>query len=211
MNDVLQSLEADLSRTHPVILSDMQGAANSNAPAILAIRTAIANIQCFDIDPEKGEPDPKLRLRNPLIPVVTGPLQLTVQGQLSEGGTITVGSPTATTGATTITRQGQQQIMLPTTLVPLVNVPVFYLGQQLAAVQNTSSVSTATTYNLTAAQVVAENKIVNDYVSRSLDAMAGLNGIITNALDQFDNNRDEYCKGRDGGKGPPVFIAIPAE
>ena len=140
LNEVLQSLEADLSRTHPLILSDLQGRNNDDSPAVVSIRTAIANIQCYDIDPTTGTAKAKLRSKNPLVPVVTGPVQLTVQGQLSQGGTITVGVPTAVSGSATVTRQGQQQIMLPTTLVPLVNVPMFFVGQQFTNIQFNSTV-----------------------------------------------------------------------
>jgi hypothetical protein len=207
MGNVLQSLEADLSRTHPLILSEVQGSANDDSPAIVAIRTGIANIQCYDYDADEKKSDSNRRLRNPLIPVVTGPLQLTVQGQLSEGGTITVGMPTDTTGAATITRQGQQQIMLPTTLVPLINMPIFYLGQELANVQYNSAVITGASVD--ANRTSAETAAVSAFVTRSIDAMIGLNNVVNYALDQFDNHREEWCKGRDGGKGPPIFIGIP--
>jgi hypothetical protein len=209
MSAVLQSLEADLSRTHPVILTDAQSSENDDSPPMVAIRTGIANIQCYDINPDDGKANPKLRLRNPLIPVVTGPLQLTVQGQLSAAGTITVGAPTSASGAGTITRQGQQQIMLPTTLVPLVNVPIFYLGQQFTSIQFNGGILSA--YTLDKDLSAAESSEVTAYVTRSINAMIGLKKVISFAFDQFDHHQEAWCSGRDGAQGPPIFIAIPSE
>jgi hypothetical protein len=205
---VLQSLEVDLSRTHPVVLSDLHGRENDDGPAKVSIRTALANLQCYDIDPGTGKPNPQLRSRNPLIPVVTGPLQLTVQGQLSQGGTFTVGVPTAVSGAATITRQGQQQIMLPTTLVPLRNLPVFFVGQQFTNIQFNSAVLTSFPPDKKLSD--EETAQVNAYIARTLEAMIGLDKVIAYALKQFDGDQDAYCKDRDGGKGAPIFLAIPA-
>jgi hypothetical protein len=80
-----------------------------------------------------------LRTKHPLIAVATGPLQLTVQGQFTEGGTFTIAA--APSAAATISRQTSQQVMLPLTLVSLSALPGFYVGQQLANLQYTTLIT----------------------------------------------------------------------
>jgi hypothetical protein len=206
LGEVLQSLEIDLSRSQPLVLSDMPKSKGdgTESPQLINIRNRIAAIQCYDRDPKTGEHDPKLRVRNPLIPVVTGALQLTVQGQFATAGTVTVGAPPSAGG--TITRQAQQQIMLPVTLVPLINLPMFYLGQQMSSIQSVPLVSTVSTVKPDNDQ----NAQIGDYVSRTLDVTTSLGKLSTTALDQFDSN-PKYCDGKGGDKVLPVVVTVPIQ
>jgi hypothetical protein len=99
--------------------------------------------------------------------------------------------------------------MLPTTLVPLLNVPAFYLGQQLTNIQFAQLAATKE-YNIDTARLDAETAAVATYVKRTLDVASALGKIIDYQLAQFDSETDRYCKDRDGGKGPPVVVAFPA-
>lgn len=208
LREVLRSLEIDLSRTAPVTLSNIQLpliVGGKEREEVTALRTGIANMQCYDVDPETKKPDPSRRSRSPLIPVVTGALQLTVQGQLTTTGTITVSVPLSAGGS--IAREAQQQIMLPTTLVALPNLPAFYLGQQMSNIQNAGLMGN---FKVEQKKVDAATTQVGDYVSRSLDATSALGTIVSDALDEFDHKQDTYCQGRDSGNGPPIVVVVPA-
>ena len=103
--------------------------------------------------------------------------------------------------------------MLPTTLVPLINVPIFYSGQQFTNIQfNSAILSTGTStiiYPVDKDLSAAESKEVTEYVTRSINAMIVLKKVILYAFDQFDHHQEAWCEGRDGAKGPPVFFTVP--
>jgi hypothetical protein len=137
LDATLRNLAVDLSSIDVLNPSDLLV---DEASATIRMRDLIANAQCYDIDSTTGLADPAHRTINPLIPISTGAMQLTVQGQLSEAGSVTV-SITPSIGGT-ITRQGQQQFMFPLTLVSLQNYSTFYIGQQLTNLQYATLLST---------------------------------------------------------------------
>ena len=156
LRKAVHNFEKDVGGLHIVVLSDAYGATSGCSIGATepdcwsqegrVILDSIKYSQCFDLDDNdkdkqnpNGKKNPKLRTKNPLIPVATGPLQLTVQGQFTEGGTFTIAA--APTAAATISRQTQQQVMLPLTLVSLSSLPGFYVGQQLTNLQYTTLVA----------------------------------------------------------------------
>jgi hypothetical protein len=113
----LAGVQSDLRKAGPVVLSDVDG----SEERVKTVFTLIGASQCVN------------KTANPLIPVITGAVQLTLQGQVSESGQFTV---SATPGVqATVTRQVQQQLMVPMTFVALSNLADFYLGQQLTSLQ----------------------------------------------------------------------------
>jgi hypothetical protein len=155
LRKAVHNFEKDVGGLHIVVLSDAYGATSGCSPKTSepdcwseegrAILDSIKFSQCFDLDDSdkdeqnpNGKKKPELRTKNPLIPVATGPLQLTVQGQFTEGGTFTIAA--APSAAATISRQTTQQVTLPLTLVSLSALPGFYVGQQLANLQYTTLV-----------------------------------------------------------------------
>jgi hypothetical protein len=156
LRKAVHNFEKDVGGLHIVVLSDAYGATagcskEAKEPDCWsdggrAILNSIKYSQCFDLDDSdkdkqnpNGRKKPELRTQNPLIPVATGPLQLTVQGQFTESGTFTVAA--APSAAATISRQTQQQVMVPLTLVSLSALPGFYVGQQLSNLQYTTLVA----------------------------------------------------------------------
>jgi hypothetical protein len=156
LRKAVHNFEKDVGGLHIVVLSDAYGATSGCSKEATepdcwseggrAILDSIKFSQCFDLDDSdtdeqnpNGKKKPELRTKNPLISVATGPLQLTVQGQFTEGGTFTIAA--APSAAATISRQTTQQVMLPLTLVSLSALPGFYVGQQLANLQYTTLVA----------------------------------------------------------------------
>ena len=204
----LHQLEVDLSRVRIIVPSSLltvNWAHWEQAKEVTAIDNILADSQCYDIDPKTGNPNPELRNRNPLIPVSTGPLQLTVQGQLSEAGTLTI-SVTPSAGGT-ITRQTQQQVMMPLNLVSLTTVPEFYVGQQTTNIQYVTLVTAFKSPDATKAD--REYKQVADYVASILDVASRLNAVTDRALKEFDRDPTTRCKGRDSTGGGLVGPATP--
>jgi hypothetical protein len=216
LSAVVLSLQRDLSRSHPLALSNIHGddrvldhfpnkdEVNLESTEVQLFRKSVANLQCYDVVPrptketgkdkqrihgnknEESRYDSALRQRDPLIPVATGALQLAVQGTFSTqaGAAITVPASVSFQ----IQRQAQQQITLPTTLVPLLNVPIFYMGQQLANVQFTQPFG------------LDKNAQVVDYTARTVATMKVLKSLIDQSHAAFDAaGNNEYCKDRDDG------------
>lgn len=111
----LRQLETDLSRVPALVPSNLLLPLDDKTnkwqttPESNEIRHILAESQCFDLDAD-GKEKPERRKRNPLVPVGTGALQLTVQGQLSEGGTLTIAAAPSLAG--TVTRQTQPRQVL---------------------------------------------------------------------------------------------------
>lgn len=208
LEETLANLEANLSNISVLVPAELLVPPVGDGGAIAKkMSDFIANAQCFDVDPSTEKADPTRRKRNPLIPVTTGPLQLQVQGQLTEAGTLTV-SPTPSL-AGTISRQGQQQIMLPITMVSLVNLSSFYMGQQFSFIQY-ATLATRSNFQLKDQTSGAqEQNQVAGYVSNVLSVTAQLDTIARKAISDFDKDQHDYkpeqtvyCKGRDHGNGP---------
>lgn len=145
LTTALSGVEEDLRKSHPVVLSDVDGTDRGDAVLKAAIRAAqcLARKEHQEAPPNPAEPPtppnspPPVVGANPLVPVLTGPAQITLQGQIAIGGTFTV-SGTGPSGGATVTRQAQQQLMLPVTFVATSNLADFYLGQQLTVLQYTT-------------------------------------------------------------------------
>jgi hypothetical protein len=238
LNVVLQSLQRDLSRTHPLTLSNIRdnrvlkhfprnpGEAKTEPEEVQHFREAVANLQCYDVVPSKPEGpkesksagekkgktpkaeaespvvNPDLRQRDPLVPFVTGALQLAVQGSFSTQGGVTFTVPASVSFQ--VQRQAQQQIMLPTSLVSLPNVPVFFLGQQLSSIQYADKLDD-----------YKKNAQITGYISRTLETMNVLQRLIDQAHEAFDSAAtSHYCDGRDDGLSSNLataVLAFPAE
>jgi hypothetical protein len=187
--DAVGHLEYDLTRVHTVILSDAEGLTpdgKSDTEAATRIRVGIAKVQCYDYDPKTDKNNPMLRKQNPLIPIITGPLQVQVQGQLAVGGSFVVGAIPSIGG--TVTRQGQQQIMLPLTLVSLGNLSKFYLSQQMSNLQYTTLVSESN-----------QKVQVASYIANIMNVAAKLDLLQKEALRDF-SAKPGYCDGNEGGR-----------
>ena len=217
IDQALMQMQSDLSRVTIVapgtlLLADTSHVALEDTPEAKAIESIIADSQCFDVDPKTGQANPSLRKINPLIPMSTGPLQLTVQGQLSESGTFSV-SATPSIGGT-VQRQAQQQVMVPLTLVSLLTISEFYVGQQFTNIQYVTLVDT---YKSTDATVAAhEKKQIADYILTTLEVGTRLDLVVKRSLTEFKGHQDTWCAGHENGKpnwfGPaaPQQPAAPA-
>lgn len=198
--DALRNMNVDLSHLNVIVPSDLLktpkgGTGVIRDSAVADIKETIANIQCYDMDyttdPKKPVPKKDLRKRDPLIPVFTGPMQLTVQGQYSLGGTLTLSvTPSA---AATATRQTQQQAMFPLTLVSLATLPAFYVGQQTTNIQYVALYKD----QADAALGTDQRKRVAEYLTNAIAVATALTDIVDSALSRFDANEDQYCAGRD--------------
>jgi hypothetical protein len=217
IDQALMQMQSDLSRVNIVVpgtllLADTTTVHLEDTPEAKAIEAVIADSQCFDIDPTTGQRNPNLRKINPLIPVSTGPLQLQVQGQLSESGTFTV-SATPSIGGT-VQRQAQQQVMVPLTLVSLLTISEFYVGQQFTNIQYVTLVDAYKPANSNVAD--SQHKQIADYITRTLDVAARLDSIVKKSLSEFRSHPNSWCDGHEDGKpqwfGPaaPEQPAAPA-
>src|ERR1700722_4345823 len=221
LRKAVHNFEKNVAGLHIVVLSDAYGAtsgcsAKASEPDCWseggrAILDSIKYAQCFDVDDNNkdrqnpnGKKSPELRTKNPLIPVATGPLQLTVQGQFTEGGTFTIAA--APTAAATISRQTQQQVMLPLTLVSLSALPGFYVGQQLSNLQYTTLVALYPNKDIPRQQQEKDKQLQElkqsaEMVSFVMDVAAELTKITRFAENNFNklpatqeaNNPARYC------------------
>jgi hypothetical protein len=228
LRKAVHNFERNVGGLHIVVLSDAYGAtsgcsAGKTEPDCWteegrAILDSIKYSQCFDLDDDHkdkqnpdGKKNPELRIKNPMIPVATGPLQLTVQGQFTEGGTFTIAA--APTAAATISRQTQQQMMLPLTLVSLSALPGFYVGQQLTNLQYTTLVAQYPNRDIAGSQPekdkqLKELKQTADMVAYVMDAAAELTKITRYAESHFNkltateeaSNPAHYCFGFEEGR-----------
>jgi hypothetical protein len=189
-----------------------KGADGNYPPEVQHALDILAYSQCFAVDPSTGsDKDPttkkvnsKLQTRNPLVPISTGPLQLQVQGQLSLGGTLTVSLTPSIAG--TATRQTQQQIMLPLTMVSLITLPSFYAGQQMANIQYAPLWKDFPSEGgITPTQEKAE---LAGYLATGLEIAARLTLVTNEALKQYDINKDKWCDGKTDGGGLVAGAAL---
>jgi hypothetical protein len=113
----LEVVERDLKDAAPVKLGDIDLAQGK-----IDIAGAMTTAQCAD------------HSANPLMPVISGPMSLALQGSISKasGGSATVAAAPSLGFQYTVTHGQQQQVTLPVSFVPLRAVPDFYLGQNLA-------------------------------------------------------------------------------
>ena len=209
IDQALHQLQLDLSRVQVVapstlLLADPKKNVVDTREG-KAMLDVLANNQCFSIDPKTGKADRNLRKRDPLVPVSTGPLQITVQGQLSESGTLSI-SVTPSVGGT-VARQAQQQVMVPITLVSLLTLPSFYVGQQTANIQYVTLVDAYKSADPKRAD--AEHKQIADYISTALEVASRLSVISNEALAQFDADQDQWCKDRENGGASLIGPAAP--
>ena len=212
IDKALHQMQLDLTRVHVLVPSNLTfvdpalpDAQWRATPEVKEIEDIIANDQCFAIDRD-GNVDYTLQKKNPLIAVSTGPLQLSVQGQLSTAGTFTI-SVTPSAGGT-VTRAAQQQLMVPLTLVSLATLPTFYIGQQMANIQNITLVSG---FKPVGNQPLADAQMqqVAQYVTSILNVGAALNRAAADSMTQYTDHHGTWCQGRE--HGGTSFVAPAAQ
>jgi hypothetical protein len=140
LSEGLRTLEADLQRARPITLSDLDEA-------------VVAAWKASTFEPES----PKDRLTheiqiaqcgshtaNPLVPVVSGAFSLQLQGTFQWGASATGGTQAGpvVTGTGAFQIQKQQQVTVPITFVPVVNLGLFFMGQQMAYFANSGTAGT---------------------------------------------------------------------
>ena len=120
LETALAIVETEVRNTYPVSLSDV----NSNRTD--ALQLAIQSAQCASADPR------------PLVPVVTGPISIGLQGSFQQqgGATGTISATPSLALAYQVTQGEQQSLTVPITFVSLEGLPDFYLGQYLTNVSN---------------------------------------------------------------------------
>jgi hypothetical protein len=209
LEKALLGFESDLSNMHLAVLSNASGATGGCTPphaappecwtkAAQSLLETIKYAQCYDVvDPHAKNKvyDRARRTRNPLVPTANGAVQLQVQGQFSEAGTFTV-SATPSLGGT-VTRQTQQQVMLPISLVSLATLPNFYIGQQLTNLQYTT--------------LDPHNPVATSAVSDALSVARELQKIVAYSLAQLDTTtsaaaQDAYCHNHENGPQDIIFF-----
>jgi hypothetical protein len=102
----------------------------------------LARFQC-GLTPT-GDPIPgKSPVRNPVIPLVNGAVQVQVQGQISDTGTVALAVlPAVLTATASKTHQNQEQFMLPVAFVTLADLPGYYINQELPTLQGAAALKT---------------------------------------------------------------------
>jgi hypothetical protein len=132
----LAIVENDLRASHPVTLSDIGNVRKE------LIYQEIFTAQCASraVDPKTGAPVAGTGVPNPLIPVITGPVSIALQGSIQQAGGLTVTGSATPSGALsyTVTQGQQQQVTVPVTFVSARGLPNFYMGQNLANLTNLS-------------------------------------------------------------------------
>jgi hypothetical protein len=135
LNEALAIVENDLRASAPVALSDLGGVRKDK------ISQGIFTAQCASrrTDPQTGAVIPGSGTPNPLIPVITGPVSIALQGSIQRAGAFTgTASPTTPSlaGSYTLTQSKQQQLTVPITFVSARGLPNFYMGQNLTNLTN---------------------------------------------------------------------------
>jgi hypothetical protein len=221
----IADFEENLSRVGVLVLSDARvkdkpNKDASDVAALLRMKDVIANVQCYDWTPaldDKGKPrqtksghlayraDAKLRTKNPLVPVVNGAIQIQVQGQFTESGTFSVSTTQGLSGGGTLTRQAQQQVMMPVALVSLANLDKFYIGQQLANLQYLTLTAKEAPFTTSPGKDDAGNPLAapSEFVVEVLKVGQSLKEVAKDAMDGFGANPDTYCQGHGGRHGFP--------
>lgn len=118
LSAALQIVEHDVSSTSPVVLGNI-GSVNFNRDDITK---AIHQAQCIS------------GTSNPLVPVLSGPISIALQGSIQQAGgvTPTISATPSLALSYTVTQGEQQQVTVPITFVALSGLPNFYMGQNLA-------------------------------------------------------------------------------
>jgi hypothetical protein len=177
----LATTERDLRATSPVALSDL-GTTREES-----ITAAIQAAQC--IPP---------RSPNPLVPVITGPVSLAMQGSIQAQGGVT-GSATPSI-AFQVTGGKQQQVTVPITFVSARGLPDFYMGQQLTNLSNLDSGSNDKTTD--GAKVSAQKTAL---VGAILDRREALQKLVAQAEKEFDTTVEACKPDKYGNYSPPII------
>lgn len=139
LNDALAIVENDLRASGPVELSDISSVRKDSVRKD-KISQEIFTAQCASrkVDPKTKVPIPGTGTPNPLVPVVTGPISMALQGSIQQAPGVTVtGSATPSAALSyTITQAQQQQVTVPITFVSARGLANFYMGQNLANLTN---------------------------------------------------------------------------
>ena len=177
----LATTERDLRATSPVALSDM---GTSREGSIVA---AIQAAQC--IPP---------RSANPLVPVITGPVSLAMQGSIQTQTGLT-GSATPSI-AFQVTGGKQQQVTVPITFVSASGLPDFYMGQQLTNLTNLDSGGNDKTAE--GARVSAGKTAL---VAAILDRREALKTLVTQVERDFATTVQGCKPDKYGNYSPPII------
>ena len=171
----------DLRATSPVALSDL-GTNREDS-----ITAAIQAAQC--IPP---------RSPNPLVPVITGPVSLVMQGSIQAQAGVT-GSATPSI-AFQVTGGKQQQVTVPITFVSARGLPDFYMGQQLTNLSNLDSGSNDKTTD--GAKVSAQKTAL---VAAILDRREALKKLVAQVEKEFDTTVKGCKPDKYGNYSPPII------
>jgi len=173
----LEIVERDLRDATPVTLSDLGSERRDK------VYDVIFYAQCASQTP------------NPLIPVVTGPISLALQGSIQQAGALAgTASMTPSLGLTyTVTQGQQQQLTVPITFVSVQGLPNFYMGQNLANLSNLDK----------------SDKGRDKLIQAILDKQAALSAFVTAAMGQYPKVASR-CPTQPGYV-PPVAPIFPQE
>lgn len=176
----LATTERDLRASSPVALSDL---GTTREGSIVA---AIQAAQC--IPP---------RSANPLVPVITGPVSLAMQGSIQAQGGVT-GSATPSI-AFQVAGGKQQQVTVPITFVSASGLPDFYMGQQLTNLSNLDSGGNDKTTE--GARVSAGKTAL---VAAILDRREALKKLVAQVETDFDKTVKDCKPDKYGNYSPPI-------
>lgn len=176
--------ERDLRASSPVALSDL-GTAREDA-----IANAIKAAQCA-----------KPQTPNPLVPVITGPVSLALQGSIQTQGGIN-GSATPSISFQ-VTQAKQQQVTVPLTFVSASGLPDFYMGQQLTNLSNLDSGGNDKSAEGT--RVSASKTALVAEILRRREALAKL---VAQTEAQFSESIKGCQADKYGNYGPPLVPQV---
>jgi hypothetical protein len=173
LNLALATVERDLRDATPVTLSDLGSERRDK------VYNVIFYAQCAN-----GTP-------NPLIPVITGPVSLALQGSIQQAGAATgTASMTPSLGLTyTVTQGQQQQLTVPITFISVQGLPNFYMGQNLANLANLDKADKG------------RDRIVGDILAKQ----AALSAFVQSAMDQYPKVASRCPPEPPNGLIAPVF------
>jgi hypothetical protein len=183
----LATTERDLRATSPVALSDL---GTTREGSIVA---AIQAAQC--IPPQSA---------NPLVPVITGPVSLAMQGSIQAQGGVT-GSATPSI-AFQVTGGKQQQVTVPITFVSASGLPDFYMGQQLTNLSNLDSGGNDKTNE--GARVSAGKTAL---VAAILDRREALKKLVAQVEKDFDTTVQGCKPDKYGNYSPPIIPQLQSQ
>ena len=121
VKDALLTLEDQLQAATPVTLGTVGTDEGKNR-----FKDAVRAAQCKD------------KTANPLMPVITGPISLQVQGSVTKagGGALTGSLTPSGTYTYTVTKGQQQQFTVSYSFVPISGLANFFLSQNVASLAN---------------------------------------------------------------------------